>query len=778
MYCPKCGTKNKDGAKYCSNCGASLGKRPIGSFSEAVELAKAGDERGFSYLYEETYKSKYYLALKYMDSKEAAEDVLQDAYIKAFSKLDTLKDPETFPTWLGTIVANTAKNALQKKNPVLFTDLPSGDEESDLPEYDVEDESIDYQPEEAYTRQETSELVQEMIGSLSEEQKMCILMYHIDGESIHDIAEALDCSENTVKSRLNYGRKNLKAKAEELQKKGYKLFTLAPIPLLLFLFRKDAYAMSSEQSFLAAGSKMEGVVLRNIPLLAKETAAQTVAKAAAGAAHHGFLASTAGKVILTVIIAGGAAGGAVGGMAVYHNNHAAEETIFAEAEAEAETAASEVTETSDSEAAETDMAPAEEAVEEEETVEEDEVIIVSDDMYPELLEGGLTKEQFEIALAYAPETMENGEISAEELIYIVEDISYDFPEVCFDGTWSDGELSDEGWFYYSYYTYNLSVINNFLSVLTDYQLSEADTPGWDFRDGISIEGDIVRVSLFDGEWMTPHAEITDAVLADDTLTVTYNVRATGSGIFYPESTSTRTAVLEPAADGRYRVDSIFLGTAEEPYDVLRQEVLVTYDDGGYRQDRLYYDLVSVRETDDAHRAINAALNADYQDYRTFDERTTGHTIEEVIASDTIFEYHYDGAGVTNIEDGILSVRFRHTMMGEVDGTWEYGLTFSLETGEQLSISDLTDMSDEDLLAEIKTVLREYFSDWAYIDQNEVASKINAYTLDDIGSGLYFMDTCKLSFFVDAGEIYILIPPLEMFTDIWSNYAIPTGIYIS
>ena len=58
-----------------------------------------------------------------MKNKEAAEDVLQDAYLKAFTNLKKLQEPEAFEKWLGVIVANTAKNALAKKNPVLFTDL-------------------------------------------------------------------------------------------------------------------------------------------------------------------------------------------------------------------------------------------------------------------------------------------------------------------------------------------------------------------------------------------------------------------------------------------------------------------------------------------------------------------------------------------------------------------------------------------------------------------------------------------------------------------------------
>ena len=97
------------------------------NYEEAVKLAKAGDETGYRYLYDQTYQSKYYLALQYMKNEEAAKDVMQDAYLKAFTHLDDLKEPVAFPEWLGRIVANTAKNILERKNPILFSDLESED---------------------------------------------------------------------------------------------------------------------------------------------------------------------------------------------------------------------------------------------------------------------------------------------------------------------------------------------------------------------------------------------------------------------------------------------------------------------------------------------------------------------------------------------------------------------------------------------------------------------------------------------------------------------------
>ena len=225
-------------------------------YKEAVRLAREGKDEGFRFLYEKTYKSKYYLALQYMKEEEAAKDVLQESYIKAFSKLDTLKEPEAFAGWLGMIVGNTAKNMLQKKKPLLFTEVVEDDDDETAFMRVMEDENAEHQPELSYTRQETRELVHEMIHSLSEEQRICILMYEIEGIPIKEIAAVLDCSENTVKSRLKYGRKNLKIKAEELQRKGYKLYGIAPLPFFLLLLHAQQGQMSEDGTFASVREQM------------------------------------------------------------------------------------------------------------------------------------------------------------------------------------------------------------------------------------------------------------------------------------------------------------------------------------------------------------------------------------------------------------------------------------------------------------------------------------------------------------------------------------------
>lgn len=438
------------------------------NYTEAVRLVKQGDENGFNFLYEETYKSKYYLALKYMQNEEAAKDVLQDAYIQAFRKLDTLENPEKFASWLGIIVANTAKNALQKKNPMLFSEIV-GDQEEEEFEYQIEDESIENQPEIAYSQRETQELVHELIDSLSEEQRMCILMFHIEGQSISEIAESLGCSENTVKSRLNYGRKNIKGKAEELQKKGYKLYGMAPVPFLLYLLKSEEHALAAQGMLETAGKAMASNIADKVAASGARSTGANAGTASAGTAgaetnvganvgtkmaaeavKKGFIHTLAGKLTVAGVVCLVAAGTTAVVMNSQKSDKGSEQNAVVE------------------EKSHTKEKDNKEVFQEETKTEEIETEkAVTDDQYPQLLEGGLTKEQFQFALAYGPDSMKNGNLSKKAISDLVFRIATDGErnQIGIAKTGTNGRGSD---------LYNLSEVNNFISVFTAHPFEEKD----------------------------------------------------------------------------------------------------------------------------------------------------------------------------------------------------------------------------------------------------------------------------------------------------------------
>ena len=179
------------------------------SIRELVERAKMGDQQAIAALYEKTSRKAYYLSLQLVKDQDQAQDILQDAFLKVFTNLNMLQQPENFQGWLDTIVINKSKDYLKKKKPVLFSQM-TGSEEPDS-EPDFEDERGYFSPEKQVDYQETKRLVQEMIDRLPEEQRMAVVLYYLENLSVGQIARLMECSEGTIKSRLNYGRKSIKA---------------------------------------------------------------------------------------------------------------------------------------------------------------------------------------------------------------------------------------------------------------------------------------------------------------------------------------------------------------------------------------------------------------------------------------------------------------------------------------------------------------------------------------------------------------------------------------
>lgn len=524
------------------------------NYSEAVALALEGKEQGFQFLYEESSKSKYYLALQYMKNKEAAEDVLQDAYIKAFNNLSKLQEPAAFEKWFGVIVANTAKNALVKKNPVLFTDVAVNDEDEEFI-YDIEDESPENQPELAYTREETKELVHELMDSLSEEQRMCVLMFHIEGASISEIAEAMNCSENTVKSRLNYGRKNIKIKAEELQKKGYKLYSVAPVLLLVYLLRSDAETVSASTGVTVAGKALEEKILDNLrkqQIVSRQQQAEhyaekvkseseTAGKTAAKAAKSGFLHTAAGKAVATIIAVGVVGGAFYGGMQWNSHNSSKSEATEAQQQTEA-TEAPEVT-------AEPTATPELTATQEPTVTPEPTptpAVDKSSADYSEWLEGGLTKEELEYVLAYLPQNLEEGGLTEDMLTQTVN-------ALC-QGTGKNGEIyiSNQGWDDQSRGIYSTAEINRIISCFTDYQY-----PG----DTVAL-----YIATLNRE---ETADIYDRLLGttilekENDINIYYKHREINYDESEAVSETYKVAVMRPTESGRYRIVKIRDASEEE-----------------------------------------------------------------------------------------------------------------------------------------------------------------------------------------------------------------------
>lgn len=321
------------------------------TYTEAIRKALSGDASGFEYLYNSTRNNKYYLALKYVKNEETAKDVIQEAYLRAWKSLDKLKEPEKFESWLAQIVVNIAKNELEKRNHTpLDLRAESSEDEDNTEIIDRAVSSWDNVPELEYTKEETRQLVHELIDALPDEQRLVVIAFELEGLTTKEIAEQLGCPEGTVKSRLRYARGNIKEQAEVLQKKGYKLYSIAPATLVLYLLRKDMVVCAAEPATQLALSECGKTILKNTHVAPQ--AVKTVGDTASAAKNTAstvkkiaFLSTKAGKTVATVVLTVTVGGTAVG--VIHHNNTVATDTVVQEELQSEESMTAAVTETTE-----------------------------------------------------------------------------------------------------------------------------------------------------------------------------------------------------------------------------------------------------------------------------------------------------------------------------------------------------------------------------------------------------------------------------------------------
>ena len=264
-----------------------------------IRKAASGDQDAITELYELTYSSVYKTVKSMIADEDTVLDVVQDSFIKGFQSLDQLDTPENFRAWMKRIATNKAKDYLKKKKPILFTDMANEDGE----EIDFRDDCLDHSPEEVLDRKETTRLMSEILGTLSEDQRLVIGMFYYEEMSVREIAESLGCSENTVKSRLNSGRKKVEVKVKELEKRGTKLYSLAPLPFLLWLFRMDAKAAEIPSGMVLEAVTAECAV--TVGLAGNAAAVSAGAKAAVGAGVKALTTKIIAGVLAVLVVGGG-----------------------------------------------------------------------------------------------------------------------------------------------------------------------------------------------------------------------------------------------------------------------------------------------------------------------------------------------------------------------------------------------------------------------------------------------------------------------------------------
>ena len=292
-----------------------------------IARCREGDTQAQEALVLAVQNRVYYHCKKMLRHEDDALDATQEVLISMLRKLDTLKEPAAFWGWLSAMTANQCRNALSRgPREVQFPVDEEGN--SLLDTYETLDEQA--VPDQAMDSKESRRMIVELVDALPEAQRQCVLMYYYEEMGVREIAAALETSEGTVKSRLNYARKAIKAGVDRYAAQGIKLYGLAPLPFLAYILKQDALlgglsaaqsgacvqaALAGSSSALAAGTA--GAANGTAAAGAAGAAEGTAAAGAAGtgtsaghilgavAAHKGVAAAVAG-VVLAGAIGGGA----------------------------------------------------------------------------------------------------------------------------------------------------------------------------------------------------------------------------------------------------------------------------------------------------------------------------------------------------------------------------------------------------------------------------------------------------------------------------------------
>nr|WP_303995732.1 sigma-70 family RNA polymerase sigma factor [Ruminococcus bromii] len=260
---------------------------------ELVSSAKSGNKKSFDKLYELTHNDVWYNCLSLLKDEENAKDIMQETYITAFLKLDTLKDEEKFCGWVNTIAVNLCKKKLKGKVEYQI------DDEVLITEAETDELML---PEEYITKTEKRKvLLQIMEDTLSFNQYQTVLMFYFDEMSISEIAQGFEISEGTVKSRLNSSRAKMKTAIEDYEKKsGDKLHGVVVVPFFTTIFKEEAKSLAVPNITikLPNGQTLATSATKGIATGAKSTVSSIVKATANATVKAKVIAVVCGATIL------------------------------------------------------------------------------------------------------------------------------------------------------------------------------------------------------------------------------------------------------------------------------------------------------------------------------------------------------------------------------------------------------------------------------------------------------------------------------------------------
>jgi RNA polymerase sigma-70 factor, ECF subfamily len=184
-----------------------------------VQRVQRGDKTAFDLLVRKYQHKVVKLVTRYLRNPSDAEDVAQEAFIKAYRALPQFRGDSAFYTWLYRIAINTAKNAIvtRDRSPINFNlDLQNVEESNSMQMRLADPET----PESLLQTEEIRTTVNQAIEALPEDLRTAIVLRELEGLSYEDIAQAMDCPVGTVRSRIFRAREAIDRRLSDVFEGG------------------------------------------------------------------------------------------------------------------------------------------------------------------------------------------------------------------------------------------------------------------------------------------------------------------------------------------------------------------------------------------------------------------------------------------------------------------------------------------------------------------------------------------------------------------------------
>ena len=175
------------------------------NIEQLIDLCKSNNQQAQLEVYNRYFKAMYNTSLRIVKDSYEAEDIMQDSFLLAFTKLDSLKDPKIFGSWLKRIVINNSIYHYKKNSK--YNNVPLDDVI-----YKIEDTSDGLDSSEL-TSLKTNQVLETM-NTLKENYKVCLTLHLIEGYDYEEIGDILNISQANCRTMISRAKENLRKKLE------------------------------------------------------------------------------------------------------------------------------------------------------------------------------------------------------------------------------------------------------------------------------------------------------------------------------------------------------------------------------------------------------------------------------------------------------------------------------------------------------------------------------------------------------------------------------------